>query len=148
MEQRFALKLPNTCLVNIVPVLQPNFLVLNLVCTHTRTCVPVHCVYTTICTVCVYTHARHDAVCRVDGKNGVKFSTAVLNHCVHKRKVFFSGSCLTLVLTTVLGRPRPTDAKNSVKNYQGHANCFPRKCDPKIPKLFQYILLNFTVIMI
>ena len=34
-------------------------------------------------------------------------------------QLFISGSCPILVLTTVLGRPRPTDAKNIVKYYQG-----------------------------
>ena len=44
-----------------------------------------------------------------------KFSTVPL--CTSK--VFISRSCPILVLATVLGRPRHTDAKNDVKNYQG-----------------------------
>jgi hypothetical protein len=36
-----------------------------------------------------------------------------------KRKLSISRSCLILVLTTVLGRPRRADVKNDVKNYQG-----------------------------
>ena len=35
------------------------------------------------------------------------------------RKLFINKSCPMLVLTTVLGRPRRTDVKTDVKNYQG-----------------------------
>ena len=34
-------------------------------------------------------------------------------------KLFISGSCPILVLTTVLGLPRHADSINGVKNYQG-----------------------------
>jgi hypothetical protein len=34
-------------------------------------------------------------------------------------KIFISGSCQILVLTTVLGRPRHAYAKKRVTNYQG-----------------------------
>ena len=34
-------------------------------------------------------------------------------------KVFISGSCPILVLTTVLNRPRRTDTKNDFKHHQG-----------------------------
>jgi hypothetical protein len=36
-----------------------------------------------------------------------------------KSKVYISGPCLILVLTTILGRPRRTDAKNDVKIIMG-----------------------------
>jgi hypothetical protein len=39
-------------------------------------------------------------------------------YCTSNRTLFISRSCLILVLA-VLGRPRHTDAKNIVKNYQG-----------------------------
>ena len=51
-----------------------------------------------------------------------QISTAVSQLCtvpLYNSKVFISGSCPILILTTVLGHSRRTDAKNDVKNYQG-----------------------------
>jgi hypothetical protein len=55
-------------------------------------------------------------------------SSSLRTVLLSKRKLFVSRSCSILVLTTVLGRLRHTDAKNDVKKYQD----FPRKCDSKI----------------
>ena len=45
----------------------------------------------------------------------------VLEYCVivQHQIIFINGSCLILVLTTVLGLLRRADTKNDVENYQG-----------------------------
>ena len=71
----------------------------------------------------------------------------LLHACLRRRKaivpswnikVFISGPCPILVLTTVLGHPRRTYAKSGVENIR--ANYFARKCDSKAPKLTSYFL--------
>jgi hypothetical protein len=37
---------------------------------------------------------------------------------LYMKNIFISRSCLTLVLTTVMGLPRHTDPKKGVQNYQ------------------------------
>jgi hypothetical protein len=37
---------------------------------------------------------------------------------LYTKNIFISRSCLTLVLTTVMGLPRHTDPKKGVQNYQ------------------------------
>jgi hypothetical protein len=54
-------------------------------------------------------------------------------------KLVISRSCLILVLTTVLGRPRRADVKNGVKNYHGPTtsleNAIPKHLNFIIPKI-------------
>jgi hypothetical protein len=57
-----------------------------------------------------------------------------------ERKLFISGSCPILVLTTVMGRV-------ACVTLMLKTVYFPRKCNSKIPKFPPYIFLNPSVIM-
>jgi hypothetical protein len=59
------------------------------------------------------TRVRHATLLR----SGSLSRTSTVSLCKSKR--FISRSCLNLVLTTVLRRPRRTDVKKDVKTYQG-----------------------------
>jgi hypothetical protein len=62
------------------------------------------------------------------------------------RKLFISGSCPILVLTTVIGHPRHVDAKNDVKNYQRGTTSRENAIRTKF-SLLVYVFVFFAAIM-